>query len=98
MTTPTPDTYFDRPGRSTESELAALTAQVEAVAVVADMIDGLPGPTCLLDGHRQIVFVNQAVADLLHSLGRDGDPLGQRLIGMVQPTDPGSRASYCSFR
>ena len=90
MTTPTPDTYFDRPGRSTESELAALTAQVEAVAVVADMIDGLPGPTCLLDGHRQIVFVNQAVADLLHSLGRDGDPLGQRFgeaIGCVFAND-----------
>ena len=76
---PIPATYFDRPGRSSDSQLAAQKAQVESAGIVTDLLAGLPGPICLLNDDRQIVVVNQAASELLQSIGREADPIGLRV-------------------
>lgn len=38
-------TYFDTPGRRTLHELAAEADRVHSTGLVADILEGLPGPT-----------------------------------------------------
>lgn len=76
---PVPATFFDRPGRSTPIELAVQAALVHEAATVENLLSGLPGPTCLLNDHRQIVFANEAALALLGSMGPSGDAKGRRL-------------------
>jgi len=80
-----PLTYFDRPGRGSLDEVREHSTQVLGAGWIREVLEGLPGPTILLNGNRQIVVSNQAASTLLQ-LGGHADPRGLRLgeaIGCV---------------
>ncbi len=73
-----PRTYFDTPGRTSETAVVATASELASQPLLGEMLEGFPTPAVLLDENRQIVAVN-ARALAAFNVMTPSDVYGSRL-------------------
>ena len=88
-----PDTFFDTPDRLSGAAVAIAAGRVRSNQGLSEVLNGLPTPTFVLYGHRQIVATNPAGSALVRLLGgseiTEGLRMGEALACVNVANGPG---------